>query len=111
MPSLAELMKQNLKLQEESKKTPDKEIIPDSQDEKIVPGEKVSVSKPKMKPKKTKSCPTCNKINKIFGEKTMNRYDLIQWFQKFLGENEENLPVDWLRGQKLSFESVNEMRK
>ena len=106
------LLEKALKKIEESKKTPDKEKIPDSQDEKIVPGEKkVSVSKPDLKPKKTKICPTCNKRNKIFGEKTMNRHVLIQWFQKFLAENKENLPLDWLRGQKLTFESVNEMRK
>ena len=99
------LLKKALKKIEESKK------IPDSQDEKIIPGEKISVSELKMKPKKTKICPTCNKINKIFGEKDMNRHELIHWFQDFLKENEENLPLDWLRGEKLSFESVNEMRK
>ena len=64
-----------------------------------------------MKPKKAKICPTCYKKNKIFGEKTMNRNELIQWFRDFVSENEENLPLDWLRGQKLTFESVNEMRK
>ena len=41
----------------------------------------------------------------------MNRHELIQWFQSFLLNNEENLPLDWLRGQKLTFESVNEMKK
>lgn len=40
----------------------------------------------------------CYKRNKIFGEKTMNRHELIQWFQFFLLNNEENLPLDWLRG-------------
>ncbi|KKL46783.1 hypothetical protein LCGC14_2342140 [marine sediment metagenome] len=80
-------------------------------EKKNVPGEKAFVSEPKMKPKKTKICPTCNKRHKIFGEKTMNRHDLIQWFQDFVSENEKNLPLDWLRGQKLSFETVNEMRK
>jgi len=96
---------------EESKKETEIKIIPDSQDEKITPGEKVYVSKPKMKPKKTKICPTCNKIEKITGEKEMNRNEMVQWFRRFLIENKENLPLDWLRGQKLSFESVNEMRK
>ena len=107
---MGNLLDKFLKL-EESKKAPDEKIIHDIQDEKIVPGEKAFVSEPKMKPKKTKICPTCNKRHKIFGEKTMNRHDLIQWFQDFVSENEKNLPLDWLRGQKLSFETVNEMRK
>jgi len=111
------LLEKALKKIEDSKKepevkiTPEIEKIPDSQDEKIIPREKVSVSKPKLKPKKTKICPTCNKIEKITGEKEMNRNEMVQWFRRFLIENKENLPLDWLRGQKLSFESVNEMRK
>ncbi len=41
----------------------------------------------------------------------MDKNTIIQWFQAFLIENKDHLPLDWLRGQKLSLESVNEMRK
>jgi len=41
----------------------------------------------------------------------MNKQEIISWFRDFLSENEKTLPLDWLRGEKLSFESVNEMRK
>ena len=41
----------------------------------------------------------------------MDRDGLVEWFKQFKTENKDNFPVDWLRGQKLTFESVNEMRK
>ena len=50
MPSLAELRKQILKEQEETKKIQEEKIIPDSQQKKFIAGEKVSVSKPELKP-------------------------------------------------------------
>lgn len=41
----------------------------------------------------------------------MNKNEIIDWFTKYLVENKEHFTLDWLRGQKLSFESVYEMRK
>lgn len=94
------LLDKALKKIEDSKKTPDTKITPE-----------ITKIYKKSKTQKFKICPTCNKRHKITGEKTMNRHELIFWFQDFLSENEENLPLDWLRGEKLGFESVNEMRK
>lgn len=84
----------------ESKITPETKKIPE-----------IQKKDKKSKPQRFTICPTCNKRKKITGEKTMNRNEIIQWFQNFLSENKENLPLDWLRGKKLDFESVNEMRK
>ena len=112
MPSLAELRKQKLKDQKESKTQSEEKIIPES--EKISAAENLSGVRKDFKSiarPKEKNCPSCNKRNKIIGEKLMNKNDIINWFQVFLDENEKNLPLDWLRGQKLTFESVNEMRK
>ena len=41
----------------------------------------------------------------------MNKDTIIDWFTKYLTENKQTFTLDWLRGQKLTFESVNEMRK
>ena len=106
MPSLAELRKQKLKEQEESKKVSEVKITPGI--EKIP---EVQKKDKKTKPEKFKICPTCNKRKSIKGEKEMNKDELIQWFQNFVSENETTLPLDWLRGVKLSFECVNEIRK
>lgn len=59
----------------------------------------------------TPICPTCNKRYKITQDKSMNKDTIIDWFTKHLTENKQNFTLDWLRGQKLTFESVNEMRK
>ena len=56
-------------------------------------------------------CPTCNKRYKITQDKSMNKDTIIDWFTKYLTENKQTFTLDWLRGQKLTFESVNEMRK
>lgn len=56
-------------------------------------------------------CLTCNKRHKITQDKSMNKNEIIDWFTKYLVENKEHFTLDWLRGQKLSFESVYEMRK
>ena len=50
-------------------------------------------------------------IAKINSEEKYNKDTIIDWFTKHLTENKQNLTLDWLRGQKLTFESVNEMRK
>ena len=57
------------------------------------------------------TCPTCNKRHKITQDKSMNKDNIIDWFKNYLIENKQNFTLDWLRGQKLTFESVNEMRK
>lgn len=59
----------------------------------------------------TTICPTCNKRHKITQDKDMDRNEIIDWFTKYIIENKQNFTLDWLRGQKLTFESVNEMRK
>jgi len=56
-------------------------------------------------------CPTCNKKYKITQDKSMNKDSIVDWFTKYLTENKQNFTLDWLRGQKLTFESVKEMRK
>ena len=56
-------------------------------------------------------CPTCNKRYKITQDKSMNRDTIIDWFTKYLTENKQNFTLDWMRRHKLTFESVNEMRK
>ena len=56
-------------------------------------------------------CPSCNKRYKITQDKSMNKDSIIDWFIKYLTKNKQNFTLDWLRGQKLTFESVNEMRK
>ena len=59
----------------------------------------------------TTICPTCNKRRKITQDKDMDRNEIVDWFSKYITENKKKFTLDWLRGQKLTFESVNEMRK
>ena len=51
------------------------------------------------------------KPKKILGDKDLNRKQMIPYLQDYLKENQANFTLDWLRGMKLTFESVNEMRK
>jgi len=48
---------------------------------------------------------------KIFGDKDMNKEELGNWFIIFIQKNLKQFTSDWLRGQKMTWESVNEMRK
>ena len=48
---------------------------------------------------------------KIFGDKDMDKEEIIIWFKDFISKNQKQFTLDWLRGQKLSFEAVNEVRK
>ncbi len=41
----------------------------------------------------------------------MNKDEIIQWFSLFININKDNFTLDWFRGQKLTFESIYEMRK
>ena len=52
-----------------------------------------------------------NKRHKITQDKFMNKDTIIDWLKNYLIKNKQNFTLDWLRGQKLTFESVNEMRK
>jgi len=102
-----DLLEKLQRLKEESKNLPG-----EKNKKETIPEIKRIIDKSKRQKKfKGKTCPTCNKRRKIAGEKKMSKNGMIQWFQNFLIENKENLPLDWLRGQKLTFESVNEMRK
>lgn len=56
-------------------------------------------------------CPPCNRRYKITQDKSMNKDTIIDWFMRYLTKNKQNFTLDWLRGQKLTFESVNEIRK
>ena len=60
-------------------------------------------------------CPMCNKRTKknldSIQENGMNKDEIIQWFSTFINRNKDNFTLDWLRGQKLTFESIYEMRK
>ena len=56
-------------------------------------------------------CPECKRRLKITGEKEMNKDQMIEWFKNYISENKENYTADWLRGIKLTFESVCEIRK
>lgn len=51
------------------------------------------------------------KPKKITGDKNLNKSKMIQWLKDYMEENKDNFTLDWLRGQKLTYESVNEMRK
>jgi len=53
----------------------------------------------------------CSKRIKITQDKSMNKDEIIQWFSLFINRNKDNFTLDWLRGQKLTFESSYEMRK
>ena len=48
---------------------------------------------------------------KILGDKDMDKREIINWFKDFISKNQKQFTLDWLRGQKLSFEAVNEVRK
>ncbi len=101
---LLERAKQKL---EESKKVRliesdkhDKKVIPGEDDQKVEPSQlSKKVSKPKKTPKK------------ILGDKILNKDQMIQWLKEYIEKNQNNFTLDWLRGQRLTFESVNEMRK
>jgi hypothetical protein len=41
----------------------------------------------------------------------MNKDEIIQWFTTFINKNKDKFTLDWLREQKLTFESIYEMRK
>ena len=52
-----------------------------------------------------------NKRIRINQDKSMSKDEIIQWFTTFIKKNKEKFTLDWLRGQKLTFESIYEMRK
>jgi uncharacterized protein with PIN domain len=79
------------------------ENLPEKQ---TLPVPKKEIKKPKKLTKKENRCPTCKKKLKITGEKQMSKNQLIEWFKKYISENKNNFPLDWLRGQKLTFESI-----
>jgi len=41
----------------------------------------------------------------------MNKNEIIQWITTFINKNEDKFTLDWLRGQKLTFERFYEMRE
>jgi len=62
-------------------------------------------------PKTINISPKCNKRSKIAQDKSMNKDEIIQWFTTFINRYKDNFTLDWLRGKKLTFESICEMRK
>lgn len=66
--------------------------------------------KPEISEKKTEIKPIPKK-RKITGDKGFNKEEICDYIAHYIIENKDNFTLDWLRGQKLTFESVNEMRK
>jgi hypothetical protein len=66
--------------------------------------------KTQTKPKEESKTQTKPK-KRITGDKDFNKNQMINWFIDFLNLNKKNFTLDWLRGQKLTFECVNEIRK
>ena len=70
---------------------------------KVTPGEKTKILE--------KEPDIETKPKRILGDKKLSKNQMILWFKEYIEKNRENFTLDWLRGQKLTFESVNEMRK
>ncbi len=51
------------------------------------------------------------KPKRIVGDKEFKKKQMSNYLAKYILENQDNFTLDWLRGQKLTYECVNEMRK
>lgn len=51
------------------------------------------------------------KRERIVGDKNMNKEEIINWISEFIKKNEKQYTLDFLRGQKLIYKTINEMRK
>jgi len=72
----------------------------------------LKIIKPKIKPKIiSESIMKPISRKKVFQDKDMNKEEIINWISKFIRENETQYTLDFLRGQKLIYETINEMRK
>ena len=47
----------------------------------------------------------------ITGDKDLNKDEICNYLTNLILTNKKIFPLDWLRGQKLSFDSLYEMRK
>ncbi|MHA1195774.1 MAG: hypothetical protein ACTSRH_04465 [Promethearchaeota archaeon] len=47
----------------------------------------------------------------VRGDKSLNKDEICNYLAQYILENKDIFTLDWLRGQKLTFESVCEMRK
>ena len=72
----------------------------------VKPDEKSTLVKKTKVEKKPK-----NSKRKVTGDKLLNKPQMLEWFIKLLQEKGDIFTLDYLRGQKLNFESVYEMRK
>lgn len=68
-------------------------------------------SKPKPTPTRKVVSKSIVKTKKISGDKDMDKGEIINWISRFIKENEKQYTLDFLRGQKLIYETINEMRK
>jgi hypothetical protein len=68
-------------------------------------------SKKIKKESKKDYCDLCGKKHKITQDKKMKKKETIDWFINFMKKNGDNFTLDYLRGKKMEFEAVNEMRK
>ena len=62
-------------------------------------------------PIKENSCPTCNRKYNVAGEIELNKAETTDWIVNCLKEKNDAFTLDFLRGQKLVYESIAEMRK
>ncbi len=72
-----------------------KESVKEQESEKL----KEFLGKEPKKPKKV-----------IIGDKDLNKNQIADYLADYILENKDNFTLDWLRGQKLTFESVKERK-
>ncbi len=74
------------------------------------PAEIAKTTKPVLKSNfKTKKKPIKPK-KVIIGDKDLNKDQISDYLANYILENKDNFTLDWLRGQKLTFESVKERK-
>ncbi len=56
-------------------------------------------------------CHNCDKRLFISQDKEMTKNGIVLWLKKFIEHNKNKITLDFLRSQKLIFESIVEMRK
>ena len=64
-----------------------------------------------IKKKEIKEQQSSRSYKRIPGDKDLNKEEICNYLANLILTNKDNFTLDWLRGQKLTFDSVNEMRK
>ena len=86
---------------------PEKKSAQEAEIKKIIP----EPAKIKISPKIAKKPIIKQEFKQILGDKELNKIQICDYIAKYLVENKQNYTLDWLRGMKLTFEAVNEIRK